>query len=149
MTEPTLYHYTCDDGRRGIGDEGLLRPHSHNVVWLTDLDAPIREALGLTSYHLKCDRTKHRYRATDTSTCVRWVDYEHRSRSIEIEGTRPMHWWVSPEPVPVVYDPHPLAINSLDDLLTPAERLRMRTQLGEMTKQRRRAEAEAANWWMP
>ena len=142
----TLYHYTCDDGRRAIGDEGLLKPWSHGVVWLTDLELPFREPLGLTSYVLGCDRSQHRYRVTDETTCVPWVKFARRDRSIEIEGTKPMHWWVSEEPVPVVYDPH--RITSMDQLLTPEERLRMRDQLAYMAKLRRRAEAEAGGVWM-
>lgn len=100
-----LYHFTCDHGRAGLEDRGVLRPWSHGLVWLTDLDVPLREPLGLTSNMLSCDRTKHRYRVTDDSHCHWWIGHPRRDRSIEIDGTRPMHWWVSEEPVPVVFEP--------------------------------------------
>lgn len=107
-----LYHYTCDHGAKGLGLQDHLLPNMHPLlgmplVWLTDLDAPFIEPLGLTSHMLSCDRTEYRYRVTDARTCIPWVRYEHRDRSIEIDGTMPMHWWVSEQPVPVIYDPTP------------------------------------------
>ena len=129
---PTLYHYTCDHSRQKIGDAGTLQPLHViagrdtptppkswpmwrypvlDLIWLTDLDTPAADALGLTSRILSCDRTAHRYRATDTSTVMRWVharrDYPPQLRhELETElGAMPMHWWVSEKPVPVTYDP--------------------------------------------
>lgn len=108
----TLWHFTCDDGHKQITD--TLRPN-RGIVWLTDLNMPIRDALGLTSHMLGCDRAAHRYRVTDDSACVKWVDsrLRHligpaREHTLELEsapGARPMHWWVAEVPVPVVYDP--------------------------------------------
>lgn len=106
----TLYHYTCSHGSKGIGIQGELRPNpismiGVSLVWLTDLDVPFDEPLGLTSHMLSCDRKEHRYRVTDDSTCVPWIGYEFRDRQLEIPGTMPRHWWVSEKPVSVVYDP--------------------------------------------
>lgn len=83
MTE--LWHFTCGHGRDGITDSGMLivNPFAAStgvpeLIWLTDLDVPIRDALGLTSNLLGCDRTAHRYRVTDTTGCVPWIDWPHR-----------------------------------------------------------------------
>jgi len=112
----TLYHYTCDHGRRGIGGRGVLRPHLQPwlegpYVWLTDLEVPMREALGLTSHALRCDRTVHRYRVTDETHARRWMLVRQTLLQPAVHaletapGAMPMHWWVSAEPVPVVLDP--------------------------------------------
>lgn len=108
----TLFHYCCAHSHAQITD--TLRPN-RGLVWLTDLNVPIRDALGLTSHMLGCDRTAHRYRVTDESVCIRWVDsrLSHligpaREQTLALEsmpGVKPMHWWVAEVPVPVVYDP--------------------------------------------
>lgn len=106
-----LYHYTCDHGHEAITD--TLRPNGWplQVVWLTDLDLPMRDALGLTSHSLSCDRTAHRYRVTDANTAAPWSTYRRTidplvAHALEsTPGVKPMHWWVSVAPVPVAYDP--------------------------------------------
>lgn len=118
----SLYHYTCvDHGRAGIGDEGLIVPAAHltdrdlpwmsHLVWLTDLPVPQREALGLTSRFARCDRTAHRYRVTGGDVVAWWrfaraIPREVREQLEGAEGARPVHWFVSAEPVPAVYDPN-------------------------------------------
>jgi hypothetical protein len=109
----TLYHYTCRHSHGEITDS--LRPFGAYVpgglVWLTDLDVPMRDALGLTSVTLSCDRTAYRYRVTDEASCVRWVDYRSKVDRVivrgleEAHGAMPMHWWVSEQRVPVAFDP--------------------------------------------
>jgi hypothetical protein len=100
-----LYHYTCEDhGRPGIERDGYLRPNIHPLlgealVWATDLDEPFREALGLTSHSLSCDRTACRYEVQPWSF-VPWHRYARRlyveqREALEIPGTMPRHWWVS------------------------------------------------------
>jgi hypothetical protein len=115
----SLYHYTCDHGHALLGSGSAVLvpgqeqtdkqvPWPGRLVWLTDLDKPVRDALGLTSHILACDRTRHRYRVTNPDRTVRWVTVARNYPRDEIEaelGARPMHWWVSPGPVPVVYDP--------------------------------------------
>lgn len=132
MGYPPLFHYTCEHGRHGIGEAGHVKPlryHSPHaarqlaehpyaamlalVVWFTDLDAPARGLLGLTSHTLRCDRTRYRYRVTDPRDVEHWLDsplrraFSVRARnSLELLGlSMPAHWWVSVEPVPVVFDP--------------------------------------------
>lgn len=119
----TLFHYTCDHGHAQLGPESALvpaidiigpgrdAPWTAQFVWLTDMDTPDRNALGLTSNILNCDRLSHRYRVVDEHSCVWWPEYAarlHASTRHEIEdadGARPRHWWVALQPVQVVYDP--------------------------------------------
>lgn len=118
-----LYHYTCDHGHAALGPQATLRPAIEMIgpfrdapwtaqfVWLTDLDRPHRLGLGLTSEILNCDRTSHRYRVVDDELCTSWVRYAERldpstrAQIEDVDGAMPKHWWVSPYPVPVVYDP--------------------------------------------
>lgn len=85
MAEPTLWHYTCDHGHAGLGQGGLVLPGVDlggplrgNVwlsalSWFTDLDAPIRDGLGLTMRLARCDRTRWRYRVTDRANVRPWL----------------------------------------------------------------------------
>jgi hypothetical protein len=126
----SLYHYTCRHSMSVIGTgKGLLLPAWSiydeqqraradeqtralaELVWLTDLEAPVAEALGLTRSTLRCDRTGYRYRVTDDQGIVRYVSMRRRL-SADVRagletapGAMPMHWWVSYEPVLVVFDP--------------------------------------------
>lgn len=118
-----LWHYTCHHGWAALGNVGELVPARNltdrippgwwpgDFVWTTDLAAPIRDALGLTMELAACDRTRHRYRVTDPATCTPWVDVRHVFPDAHLlenaPGARPRHWWVSPLPVPAVYDPRP------------------------------------------
>jgi hypothetical protein len=126
-----FWHFTCDHGRRGIGDTGMLvsastqvdpdrlhrlpawRRALMDIIWLTDLDVPDRLALGLTSKMLDCDRTAHRYRAT-TYKPIRYVSFRRdlpkrlRDELEDASGALPMHWWMAYTPVSVVYDPLPV-----------------------------------------
>jgi len=117
----TYFHFTCDHGHDGIGGTGTLLPGhfltkrevpwTGRLVWLTDLAAPDRDALGLTSRILSCDRTRHRYRVTDETEVLPWVQvartvpHDIREQIEGEPGSRPMHWYVSPVGVPAVYDP--------------------------------------------
>lgn len=121
----TLWHYTCEHGRAGLGNSGTVLPpvmqdrfdprmaalHAPGWAWFTDLAVPQRAALGLTRYVVSCDRIVHRYRVTDTTDVHRWLDVRRRMPArwrddLESEpGARPAHWWVAAGPVPVVYDP--------------------------------------------
>lgn len=114
----TLYHYTCDHGHSQIDghicplawDDGLAIGTPGVYAWFTDLAVPIKDALGLTSSVLNCDRTAHRYRVTGHTGIEPWVPEFRRiwtwGRELEsAPGARPAHWYVATEPVPVVYDP--------------------------------------------
>ena len=119
-----LYHYTCDHGAELIereghvkslydvlgGDEGdgnalMNIPQSH-FGWFTDLAEPNREALGLTSITLGCDRTAHRFRVTDATEVTWWLDVRRYHPILwhleEADGAMPAHWWLATEPVPAV-----------------------------------------------
>ena len=104
-----LYHFTCSHGRALIGSPGVLEPH-WGFVWLTDLARPPREAVGLTSQILDCDRMEFRYRATANGTVVPWTTVRRRYPREWVEGLESApgallrHWYVSPVPVPAVLD---------------------------------------------
>lgn len=101
-----LYHYTCHDhGEIGIRESGLIKPGRDGLVWMTDLDVPVREALGLTSYSLRCDRTAVRFEVTDNGYTQPWVrarrglDPRFVADLEAAPGIMLMHWWVSGRPV--------------------------------------------------
>jgi hypothetical protein len=111
-----LYHFTCRDAAPRIIGCGELRPHTQvqiggtALVWLTDLERPNRYEIGLTSHTLHCDRMEFRFEA-DIEEPVRWVDYlREQPRDVRLtgrylamtSGAKPMHWYVSTEPVGVV-----------------------------------------------
>lgn len=108
-----LYHYTCSGAARLIDECGYLLPYpqtqldGRKLIWLTDMDTPDRQALGLTSHTLSRDRTKHR--VTVDVNAHRWVHYVRTmptpARRLALDlamapGARPMHWWVAANPVP-------------------------------------------------
>lgn len=127
-TQPDrLYHFTCAHARPLIDAAGVLRPwpdaaarRQHpraladwplpvGLVWLTDLDAPLADALGLTAEIIGCDRTAFRYTVTDLTHCQPWTVYARTLPTgdrLTVEtasaGLLPAHWWVSPRVVPVV-----------------------------------------------
>ena len=73
----SLWHFTCDHGRQGIGRAGLVKPNRAAVpplAWFTDLPNPQREHLGLTSLILSCDRMAHRYRVLGSGDVIPWAD---------------------------------------------------------------------------
>jgi hypothetical protein len=116
-----LFHYTCTHAIDAIDDDGLLRPITDvhpltlddgvlPLLWLTDLSVPIRDALGLTSTILRCDRTEIRYDVTSTDDVLAWTDWRrahrHDARILRIasvleseSGARPAHWFVSEIPL--------------------------------------------------
>lgn len=126
-----LYHYTCDHGREALGDLGQLRTAAELMspakrdsldpglvallswCWLTDLATPHRDALGLTSHTLGCDRAAHRYQVVlPTKTgAIRWTGARRYFRADlreELEsapGAMPRHWYIAPSGVQVVHFP--------------------------------------------
>lgn len=112
-----LWHYTCAHQAPLIRADGYVRPvrdlaaPARHVpawgafAWFTDLAAPIREALGLTSWSLDCDRTAYRFRVEPGVEVVAWMsvrrEYPWAWRLESEPGARPAHWYVSAEPVPV------------------------------------------------
>lgn len=116
----SLYHYTCLHSSPGILGSGLLIPNAHPLcppakgeaplgfVWLTDLAAPDRYALGLTSNVLACDRTHHRFEAAAANRAHRWSQVRETLPRPFVDtlesapGVQPSRWWVSLAPVAVV-----------------------------------------------
>lgn len=110
-----LFHYTCDHGWSGIREAGEVRANEHPLLgeplsWWTDLDAPLRDALGLTSYVLACDRTAYRV-SVELSDCpeiVWWPRWARRRVPPQVRaylesapGAAPAHWYVAERAVPV------------------------------------------------
>lgn len=122
----TLYHYTCPHGHAGLGDAGMLLPSARlpsakgitlpwwgRYAWLTDLEAPFVNALGLTRQLIPCDRTRYRYRlnAADLRLVRRWLDVRREVREMpgvealeSAPGAMPAHWFVTEVPVHVLLD---------------------------------------------
>lgn len=129
-----LWHYTCKHSHTRLGtgtarlvpawdlyDEKGRRNFPAEVlavakfVWLTDLDVPVADALGLTREVIGCDRTRFRYRVQDDRAWIaRYVAVRRslpelvRDGLETAPGAMPMHWWVAREAVSVVYDPIPV-----------------------------------------
>lgn len=109
MTAP-LYHFTCAHAERGLRGAGILQPHRQptlggvSLIWLTDLEVPDREGLGLTSDYLRCDRTEVRYIVKSPADCHWWPEWasthwvDPTARSVLEFGRKPRHWWVTTEP---------------------------------------------------
>jgi len=86
-------------------------PNLRPIVWLTTMERADAEALGLTSSDLvRCDRTEHRFRVTDTSSCFPWRAAVDNAPAWAIDpavidmlerGRRSDTWWISALPVPV------------------------------------------------
>lgn len=107
----SLYHYTCDHGAEHIASDGVLLPQfspvlGRDLVWLTDLETPIADGLGLTSRLLSCDRTAHRFTVL-TLNAIWWPAYARQcDRSARrmldsAPGAMPAHWWVSESQLPI------------------------------------------------
>lgn len=108
-----LYHFCCFHSAVGIRSSGELRPNLHplldrKVIWLTDLEMPQREDVGLTSTIIKCDRME--FRAVVEADAQRWTDYLRelprgvrlKARALTAGAGLPMHWYVSEAPLPIV-----------------------------------------------
>jgi hypothetical protein len=111
-----LYHFTCTDMAAQIGGDGHLRPHPQahvpaDLLWLTDLTQPYREALGLTPMARDRDRCAVRYEV-DTDAATPWIEWarahlpghDNWTRVNELNnafGALPRHWWVATEPIAV------------------------------------------------
>lgn len=117
-----LYHYTCDCGRRAIGDPGLVLPiglHSPEAAarvpdewawlvelcWFTTQAQPDAVALGLTKETIACDRTRWRYRVTDPTGVEPWTTaartLPRNAYKLTLGDHRPGLWWIARGPVPV------------------------------------------------
>lgn len=115
-----LYHYTCAHAAEHIrrerwlqGNVHPLMPEAGPLIHLTDLDTPMRSALGLTSNILLCDRTEYRV-TVSTSEAVHWPVFartipRHVRHELEdAPGAMPMHWYVVQGPPVAVFDIQPV-----------------------------------------
>ncbi len=104
---PALYHFTCGHGAAGIRSDNMTVRPMTGLAWFTDLDVPYREALGLTNYLTKCDRTAFTFTVTDPDGVgiVPWTSIRREHPNADLlesaPGVMPMHWFVSRIPVPV------------------------------------------------
>ena len=112
----TLWHFTCENhGHPGIYGSGQVNPGTDGVAWLTDLEFPHRDALGLVRVSLKCDRGAVRYRVDVTDemreVIVSWLRFRQELPAEAIyplenfPGVMPRHWFVAVSPVKAIYDP--------------------------------------------
>ena len=111
----SLYHFTCvDHGHPAIQASGVLRPNLHRllpelgpIVWLTDLAEPTRDAVGLTSVHLSCDRLAVRYELRQGAVAdLQWWPFvrERCAPNVVADLQRfglSSHWWITGKPVPL------------------------------------------------
>jgi hypothetical protein len=105
-----LYHWTCSHGARGIRTDGLIKPAQWplRLVWLTTERRPragLRQALGLTSNLLSCDRMTALFRVDDTKKCQRWLDTADADTAYGqmlagAPGADPSLWWVCAASLP-------------------------------------------------
>jgi hypothetical protein len=84
--------------RHGSEPSGLSKAPA--VLWLTDSPVVDRDALGLTSTILTCDRARHRF-VVETEDAERWSTFADQwganpswREDLERYG-RPETWWVS------------------------------------------------------
>lgn len=115
-----LYHFTCRHAASRIAKSGLLVPVPQkqldpagrlHLTWLTDLDTPDKDGLGLGSVRSPCDRTEVRFTCdVDPDDVARWPEAAlalgfgvfHPARQLLEYGDRlPGNWWVSLAPVRV------------------------------------------------
>ena len=109
-SQPDLWHFTCEHGRRALGKRGLLiAPVRHpllgvKVIWLTTEAQPDRERTGLTMAYTRCDRMAYRYRVLQPDRCTPWLGSIFRAVAplaalVDLESFGdPENWWVSAVP---------------------------------------------------
>ena len=115
---PILWHFTCSHGHIGIDRLGVLTPNRHPlmpalgpIVWLTSNSSPERNAVGLTSEMLPCDRMEYRYRVLDPSHAVPWSTVRGRVRPDVLEDLErfavPSSWWITTRPTAATLEEAP------------------------------------------
>lgn len=112
MDRPALWHYTCRHGADGISESGgVLLPMpqpflgGRPLVWVTSHPEASRDALGLTSRFIVCDRMETLWRVDDPHDCWPWITWvaargaDPRTVAALEVGRRPSYWWVSEVPL--------------------------------------------------
>lgn len=123
-----LWHYTCDHGHQALLNGPTLLPGAQVpgypqerldspmgvlalLSWMTDLEQPDADALGLTMRTIGCDRTRHRWRVLQPDRALRWGRVRSQIEpwvldGLELKGgAQPVHWWVSQRPIAVEHAP--------------------------------------------
>jgi hypothetical protein len=109
------WHYTCEHKVSDIEATGVVLPQTQQmlgglqVAWFTNMPSASRQALGLTSHMLNCDRMSHLFHVlpVDEHKIVEWGRLRSqlsRSMVIALEsapGTRPMFWGVAADAVQI------------------------------------------------
>lgn len=100
---PGLDWFTLDRRLARAGEPISGLSSAPAVLWLTDMEEPDRDALGLTSHMLDCDRTEFRY-TVRTEGAIRWESfvsiYNPRSDWLDMlhYGRQPDRWFVATSP---------------------------------------------------
>lgn len=84
-------------------------PELGRLIWLTDEAEPERDAVGLTSVMLSCDRMAYRYAVSWAPSLQSWRDVRSQITDdyrewLESYG-KPETWWVSSLPLRAVLSP--------------------------------------------
>lgn len=106
-----LLHRTCDHGMHRIESDGFLRPLNvsyQGLIWLSDLEDPSPEELGLTMFMLRCNRMEW-VCEVETDLAMPWTFWAHvnkvpsnvRDMLDGAPGANPRHWFVSTLPLAV------------------------------------------------
>lgn len=95
-----LYHYssTMDTGQPTTDDVVIFPEAETGLVWLTDMQVPMRRALMLP------DGPCLRAEVLDMSSVEKWTTYRGKREDLVFDlelqaGAAPNHWWVSEQPV--------------------------------------------------
>jgi hypothetical protein len=108
-----MYHFTCDHGYAAIlADNGMIRPNRHPMlpqapplIWLTDLEEPSADDVGLTSALVRCNRLAHRFKIDEGQRAIPWLSSGvcHLANPRVVEALhllgRPDHWWIALHPL--------------------------------------------------
>lgn len=122
-----IFHYTCSHHVADIERERLVRPGlpwtvidtawknrgfgptglgaAPRIAWLTDMESPEAEALGLTMNYISCDRTEFRVTVAPHPRIESWAAFVGRYKPNpdwleSLQRSRaPARWFVCPFPL--------------------------------------------------
>jgi hypothetical protein len=111
-----FFHYACNHAVDAIRRDGMVIPQDRaalpGISWFTDLEPPIKEALGLTNEFTACNKTEYKFTVlpADEPLITFWPHFArlrrihpHYRQTLEsAPGAMPAHWFVSPHAVRVV-----------------------------------------------
>jgi len=113
-----LWHRTCGHRIEQILADGELRPQKHvmlgyKMIWLTPMPWADRDALGLSSNTLACDRMEYLLEVVDPHQVAPWSAVKQTMDRVAVRyleatrGARPDYWWVTgvPQQIRLVDEP--------------------------------------------